>query len=111
MDEVYRVLKPEGKITILSPYWSSARAIQDYTHEWPPIVEQSFDVFNRAFRESNKLSNRAYPKVANFSISGGYVFDPETAGKSDDVRPFWVKHYNNAVTDLQMVLTKIKSQP
>jgi Methyltransferase domain len=106
MDEVYRILIPGGKITIISPYWSSARAIQDYTHEWPPIVEQSFDVFNKDFRDINKLTDPPYPQIANFTATGGYTFDPETATRSDETRPFWVKHYLNSVADLQMVLTK-----
>src|SRR5436190_24204554 len=40
MDEVYRVLAPEGKATFTVPYWNSNRAVQDYRYEWPPLCEQ-----------------------------------------------------------------------
>ncbi len=102
MSELYRVLVPNGKCTIIVPYWASPRAIQDPDSQWPPICEQSFLYFNKSFREQNKL-----PDVGcDFDFSYGYNLDPDTAGKSDDVRPFWIKHYIGAILDLHMVLTK-----
>ena len=103
MCELWRVLVSEGKCTIIVPYWASPRAIQDPESAWPPLSEQSFLYFNQQFRENNKLSD---VDGCNFDFVYGYTLDPETAGKSDDARPFWIKHYINAVSDLQMVLTK-----
>ena len=103
MDEAWRVLKPEAKMTIISKYWSSAGAIQDYTFEWPPLVEQSFLYFNKGWREVNKVD---YPLVCDFDFVYGHGYDPETQNRGDDTRPFWVKHYTNTVNDLQVVLTK-----
>ncbi len=102
MSELWRVLIPNGKCTIIVPYWASPRAIQDPESQWPPICEQSFLYFNKSFREQNKLT----PIDADFDFTYGYNLHPDTAGKSDDVRPFWIAHYLNAIQDLHMVLTK-----
>ncbi len=108
MSELWRVLVPGGKATVIVPYWSSPRSIQDPESQWPPICEQSFSYFTKAFRDANKEDARLLPNGAycDFDVTGGYQFEADTAGKSDDVRPFWVKHYLNAVTDLHMTLTK-----
>ena len=53
MDEMYRVLVPEGKATVIVPYYTSMRSIQDYASQWPPFCEVSFMYFNRAWRKLN----------------------------------------------------------
>jgi SAM-dependent methyltransferase len=55
MDEVYRILIPGGKAVFITPYWSSMRSVQDFTHQWPPICETSYLYFNKGWREQNKL--------------------------------------------------------
>src|ERR1700675_2736768 len=34
MNELYRVLKPGAKCTIITPHWCSSRAYGDFTHQW-----------------------------------------------------------------------------
>lgn len=108
MSELWRVLVPGGKATIIVPYWSSHRSIQDPESQWPPICEQSFSYFSKAFRDTNKEDVRLLPRgmYCDFDATGGYQFDPDTAVKETTVQSFWVKHYLNAVSDLHMVLTK-----
>lgn len=108
MSELWRVLVPNGKVTVIVPYWSSPRCIQDPESQWPPICEQSFSYFSKAFRDANKEDARLLPKGAycDFDVVGGYQFDPDTAVKEQSVQTFWVKHYLNAVSDLHMTLTK-----
>jgi len=104
MDECYRILIPKGKMTIIVPYWSSPRAIQDPMHMWPPVAESSFLYFDKGWREANKLTH--YLGTCDFEFSYGYSLDPETALKTQDVQYFHVKHYINAVSDMQVNLTK-----
>ncbi len=108
MAELWRVLVPGGKCTLIVPYWASPRAIQDPCSAWPPLCEQSFLYFNKSFREANKLSE---PKnYCDFDFAYGYQLDRNDAavinGKSDEVRAFWIKHYVSIVEDLHMTLTK-----
>jgi len=103
MDEAYRVLKPEGKMVVIVPYAFSSRGIQDYTFEWPPICEQSFLYFNKEWRKQAQVD---YPINCDFDFSYGHSFDPDTANRSDDARPFWIKHYLNSVNDIQINMVK-----
>lgn len=106
MDEMYRILVPAGKATIVVPYWSSMRAVQDYLYEWPPWCEASFLFFNKQWREANRIG---YRKVkCNFELTSyGYTADAETSNRNDEARQFWVKHYTNAASDLNITLTKL----
>lgn len=57
MDEVWRILKPGAQAVFITPMWNSVRAIQDFTHEWPPIAPESFLYFNAATREASGLTH------------------------------------------------------
>lgn len=57
MDEVWRICKPGAKVTIICPHWDSVRAIQDFTHEWPPVAAESFLYFSAAVRKSSGLEH------------------------------------------------------
>lgn len=57
MDEVWRICEPGAKVTIITPHWDSVRAIQDFTHEWPPIAAESFLYFNAAVRKNSGLEH------------------------------------------------------
>ena len=104
MDECYRILKPGGKFTVISPYWTSMRSIQDPTHEWPPLCEASFLYFNKGWREQNKLTH--YLGKADFDFSYGFSLTPEWGVRNDEAKAFAVRSYSNTVTDIQVVLVK-----
>lgn len=104
MDELHRILVSKGTITFITPYWASQRATQDPTHMWPPISEQTYLYFNKQWREMNKLTH--YGVHCDFDFVYGYILDPETALKNPETQQFWVRHYLQAVNDLQVTLTK-----
>ena len=104
MDECYRILAPGAKLTIIVPYWSSMRSIQDPFHAWPPVAESSFLYFNKSWREANKLTH--YLGVSDFDFNYGYMLDQETANKAQEVQYHYIKHYIQAVNDLQVNLTR-----
>lgn len=106
MDELYRVLVVGGSATIVVPYYNSMRAIQDYSHQWPPVAESSFLYFNKGWREANRLTHGVYDLKSDFDFTYGYVFNPQWASRAEETRTFAVAHYTNAVMDLQVNLTK-----
>lgn len=105
MEEVWRVLVPKGKVTIIVPYWGSARAFQDSSAEWPPITEQSFFYYSKQWLEAQNEKNGQKCDF-EFPPAIGYNLDPDTVARNDETRPFWMKHYLNAVLDLHATLTK-----
>lgn len=104
MDELYRVLIPGGKATIVLPYWAANRSVQDFMYEWPPFVEASFLYFNKEWRERENLQH--YPVTCDFDFGYGYGLDQDVANRNEEVRAFWFKHYIGAINDLQIVLTR-----
>lgn len=113
IDEIYRVMKSpyvnkEGekvtsKVTIICPYYSSMRAMQDPMHI-RPISEASFLYYNKDWRDANKLDH--YGIKSNFDFSYGYQLSPEWATRSQEARDFAIRHYNNVITDIFVTLVK-----
>ena len=104
MNELWRVLKLGAKAKFQVPYYSSQRAIQDWTHQWPPLSERSFLYFNRGWREANKLDH--YETKCNFGYTYYYILEGETAQRAVEVQCKWAKQYLNAVDDLIVTLEK-----
>ena len=104
MCELHRVMKKGATAQFITP--CGDRALQDATHEWPPIVAGSYLYFNAEWRKQNKLQHGYYDIAADFDYSYGYGLDPQVAVRNADFQAFAVKHYNNAVSDLHVTLTK-----
>lgn len=104
MDECWRVLKTGSQLTVIVPYWTSMRAIQDPTHQWPPVCEASFLYFNKKWREDNKLSH--YPITCDFDFAFGYGLDNDLMVRNQEWQQFAIKHYIQSANDLQVALTK-----
>lgn len=110
MDELYRILVPGGKVTIICPYYTSIRAIQDFTHEWPPISPNSFLYFNRGWREQNKLTHGYYDLKCDFDFSYGWSVNAAWQARNDEARNFAIQWYANAVDDIHVNLVSRKPE-
>lgn len=104
-NECYRILKPAGKMRLLHPYYKSVRAVQDPTHKWPPIAENSYFYWDKKWREVNKLDH--YPIDCDFEFNIYYAWqDPTIANKSEETRAFNIDKYWNVVADMIVDLKK-----
>lgn len=106
MEEVYRVLTPGGKATFITPYYKSPRATQDFTHQWPPVSEETYLYFNKAWREANKLNHGYYDSNCDFDFTYGYGIDGAWTIRNDESRNFAMRHYWNVINDLWVTLIK-----
>ena len=108
MDELFRILPPGGKATVIVPYYSSMRAVQDPTHQWPPVCEASFLYFNKNWRTENALDH--YPIQCDFDYGYNYLVNPNTPFqihlRPEEARNFGIGHYLNVVADLHVFLTR-----
>lgn len=102
-DEVYRVLVPGGKIKVVTPYYSSMRAVQDPGHV-RMIAEASYLYCNYDWLVQNKLDH--YPCHHNFDFTYGYSLDPMWAARNPELQQFAIRHHMNSVSDLVAELTK-----
>ena len=104
-DECYRILKPGGKMRHIHPYYKSVRAVQDPTHKWPPISENSYLYWDKKWREANKLDH--YPIKCDFEFNIYYTWQDATiANKNEETRNFSIDKYWNIVADLIVDLKK-----
>jgi predicted SAM-dependent methyltransferase len=109
MDELYRVMTVGGVASIVTPSYNSERAYQDYTHEWPPIVPNSYQYFNKKWREMEKLTHGDYEMKCNFDYELGSNIGEEWKAKSHEVLTFSVEHYWNVSRDIVANLTKLEN--
>ena len=110
MDELHRILIPEGKATIICPYYTSIRATQDFTHEWPPDLPELLPLLQPGWREQNKLTHGHYNLKCNFDFVYGYSINANWAGRNDEARAFAINNYVNSIDDLHVTLTKKKEE-
>lgn len=104
-DECHRILKPEGKMRLLHPYYKSVRATQDPTHKWPPISENSYLYWSKKWRTENKLDH--YPIKCDFEFNVYYIWqDMTVANKNEETRIFNIDKYWNVVADMVVDLIK-----
>ncbi len=104
VDEMYRILKPGGKVFIDCPYYTSMRAFGDPTHV-RYIAEFSFYYFNREWIETNKLEH--YNIKSNFDMKYSYLITNELSLRSEEVRNKAFQHDWNAIDDIIVELIKI----
>jgi SAM-dependent methyltransferase len=104
MEELYRVLKPGAQALIITPYWTWVGAIQDPTHKWPPIAEESYLYFNAEARRRMGLGH--YAIHCDFDLQFGGVLAPEIEARPPAEQSFAKRHYFNAVLELRTTLTR-----
>lgn len=104
MQELHRILKPGAQATIITPYWTSGRAMQDPTHQWPPLLEASYLYYNADWREKNGLGH--YGIHCDFDFRFAFQYTDAWANRSAEEKAFARLHYLNVVTDLHVFLTR-----
>jgi hypothetical protein len=57
MNELYRVLVPDGRATIITPFWASNRAYGDFTHADKPVSEMFYAYLSKEWRMNNAPDN------------------------------------------------------
>lgn len=106
MEEIYRIMIPGGRITFYAPYYSSIRAMQDYTHK-RFISETTFLYFDKKWLEYNGLGH--YSINCNFAtLSTKFLFAKKWNTRSNDAKEWARQHFINVVDDIEVVLQTIK---
>lgn len=115
-NELYRVLKPKGTATIITPF-ADSRATGDLTHEWPPVREMFWLYLHREWRKQNaphldadelKAIGKPSPLAlsCDFDAGYGYTPHPELAVRNQEYVMFAMSHYREMAQDMMGTLTK-----
>ncbi len=115
-NELFRVLVPGGKATIVTPHWGSGRAYGDPSHKWPPVSEFAFYYLSKAWRLGTASmpgnaphTDAKYLKngyACDFEATWGYSLHPTVQLRCQESQSFMVQHYREAAQDLIATLKK-----
>jgi len=103
IEDCYRVLVKEGKMTLSSPYYASARA-------WASplairgVSEMTLNFASKDWREANKWTEKFVK--ANFEVAGSFAVEESVSHRAEEVRQFWMNKYLNVAQAVILVLTK-----
>jgi len=103
-NEMWRVLVNQGKATVITPHWSSARAYGDFTHQWPPVSEFYLLYLNRAWRKANAphtdIEHNPQGHNCDFEAQGVHTYEVNRfAGRNNEYVQFALTNYRDAVQD------------
>lgn len=112
LNELYRVLKPGAKATIITPHWASCRAYGDPTHQWPPVSEFMWYYVSKEWRSANAphtdCAHLPGGYNCHFHAQWGYSIHPEVALRNQEFQQFALNYYKEAAQDMWCTLTAIK---
>lgn len=104
VNELYRVLKPGCKATIIVPHWASCRAYGDLTHKWPPVSEFWFYYLSKEWRDVNAPHNSGYD--CNFTCTWGFSLHPNLSVKNQEYQNYALSNYKEAAQDIVATFLK-----
>jgi SAM-dependent methyltransferase len=108
VNELWRVLVPGGRATIITPHWASNRAYGDFTHADKPVSEMFYSYVNRDWRHVNAPDNDAEFNpdgyICDFDYQIGYAANSATNDMSAEERQLAISWYKEAVDDLHAIL-------
>jgi SAM-dependent methyltransferase len=104
MEELYRVMRPGATAALITPYWSSMDAVQDPTHQWPPVAEGSYYYFSKSWRDQVHISH--YGIRCDFDVRFEFLLRKEWQQRPPKEQEFAARHYLNVVRELTAVLTR-----
>ncbi len=105
MEELHRILKPGATAKLITPYWTSMGAVQDPTHQWPPIAENTYAYFNKAWREVAGVQH--YGIRCDFEVKFSLKYDTQFANLPLQEQKFAALHYVNAVHEITAILRRL----
>jgi len=103
-NELWRILAPSGKCSIIVPHWASCRAYGDLTHQWPPVSEFWFYYLSKPWRDANAPHNDAY--TCHFEATWGYSMRDDLHVRNQEYQQFALQNYKEVAQDLIATLTK-----
>ena len=110
VNELYRVLVPKGKATIIVPHWASNRAYGDLTHQWPPVAEMWFYYLSREWRKTqaphDDIEYNLEGYSCDFEATWGYSLHPTLMTRSADYQQHAITFWKEAAQDIIATLVK-----
>lgn len=105
MDECWRILRPDGAMSVIVPNARCDRAFQDPTHR-RFFVEWTFAYFTKSWRDANKLDH--YRVKCNFESSVNPIIPTDLAALHPEAQQRRFRENWNTVLDWTVMLRPVK---
>lgn len=113
MNELFRVLKPGGKATIITPHWCSNRAYGDFTHADKPVSEMFYNYLDREWRKKeapdNDIEWNSLGYTCDFSAVVVYSVNPALNGRPQEYVQDKLQWSKESAMDIITTLTSKKA--
>lgn len=110
MNELYRVMKPEAKATIITPHWASCRAYGDFTHADKPVSEFFWYYLSKEWRKVNAPDNdiewNPDGYSCNFECTWGYSLHPAIVPRNQEYQTHAMQFWKESCQDMICTLVK-----
>lgn len=103
IQECYRILRVGGTAKFTAPYYTSALAWGSPLNV-RGISEATLNFASKDWRVQNKYSEATI--TCDFEVIGNFAVDANYTQRADEVKSFWLKHYNNVAQAVIFTLTK-----
>lgn len=104
VNELWRVLKPDGKAQIVVPHWCSSRAHGDLAFASPPVSESWFPHLNAEWRKANAPWGKSYK--CDFDHTLGYSLHPAIVSRNQEYQQHAVTFWKETAQDIAATLVK-----
>lgn len=115
MNEMYRILVPGGKATIITPHWASNRAYGDFTHADKPVCEMFYYYVSKEWRVLNAPDNdiewNKDGYFCDFDATWGYSLNQAIQTRSLEYQQHALAFWKEAAQDMVATLVKRPSEP
>ena len=112
VNELYRILIPNGTCSVIVPHWASCRAYGDPTHQWPPVSEFWFYYLSREWRAANAPhSDKQWNPDGfdcHFEATWGYNLRQDLLVRNQEFQQFAIANHKEAIQDMQATLKALK---
>lgn len=112
VNELFRVLVPQGTCQIIVPHWASCRAYGDPTHQWPPVSEFWFYYLSKDWRLANAphtdISVNPDGFTCHFEATWGYSLRQDLQVRNQEHQQFAIGNYKEACQDIIGTLKALK---
>jgi SAM-dependent methyltransferase len=112
VNEAWRVMKVGGKMSILCPIWSSARAYGDPTHVWPPVGEWTGCYWERDWRlkeapHTDEVADPVNGFTCDFKVTWGYGLHSSFKNRSLEHQKYALAWMKEAAQDINFTAIKL----
>ena len=112
LNEAWRVMRKDAKMSVITPHWASNRAYGDPTHKWPAVSEMFFYYISKAWRATQAPHTDIEFNPAgfrcDFSATWGYSMHQDLVTRNQEYQQHALTFYKEAAQDLHATLVAVK---